>query len=60
LLLSVVTDGAVHDYARAGFYAGVTAWAWGELTEGVNWARRLYGVAGLGFVVVKVGRALGA
>ena len=50
----------MHDYARAGFYVGLSAWAWGELAEGVNWARRVVGAVGLGFVVIKVGGALGA
>jgi hypothetical protein len=50
----------VHDYARAAFYAGLAGWAWGELTDGVNWVRRALGVAGLVYVVVKVGGALRA
>jgi hypothetical protein len=50
----------VHAYARAAFYAGLTAWAWEELASGVNWARRVLGAAGLVYVVVKVGGALGA
>jgi hypothetical protein len=54
------TDGAVHDYARATFYAGLAAWAWEELADGVNLFRRALGAAGLAYVVVKVGQALGA
>ena len=50
----------MHDYARAAFYVGLAAWAWGELTGGVNWARRALGAAGLVYVVMKVGAALGA
>lgn len=59
LLVAVVTDGSVHAYARALFYAALTAWAWEELTSGVNWARRALGAAGLVYVVLKVGAALG-
>ena len=41
-------------------YVGLAAWAWEELTSGVNWARRALGAAGLVYVVIKVGAALGA
>jgi hypothetical protein len=59
-LVSALTGGSVHSYARAGFYAGLTAWAWEELAAGANWVRRAFGAAGLVYVVVKVGKALGA
>ena len=59
-LLAAATNGSVHAYARAAFYAGLAAWAWGEMAGGSNWLRRALGVAGLAFVVVKVGVALGA
>jgi hypothetical protein len=55
-----LTDGSVHSYARAAFYAGVSAWAWEELADGANWVRRALGAAGLVYVVVKLGAALGA
>jgi hypothetical protein len=58
-LAAAATDGSVHDYARATVYAGISAWAWEELTDGVNWARRALGAAGLVYVVVRVGTALG-
>ena len=60
LLVAAVTDGTLHAYARAVFYVALTAWAWEEVTSGVNWARRLLGAAGLVFVVLRVGAALGA
>ena len=60
LLIAVMTDGSVHAYARAAFYAGLAAWAWEELVSGVNWVRRGLGAAGLIYVVDKVGAALGA
>jgi hypothetical protein len=60
LLVAALTDGSVHSYARAAFYAGLSAWAWGELADGANWARRALGAAGLVYVVVRLGAALGA
>ena len=59
-VVAAVAHGSVHAYARAVFYAGLAAWAWEELAGGVNWVRRGLGVAGLVYVVVKVGVALGA
>jgi hypothetical protein len=58
-LIAALTQGSVHDYARATFYTGLAAWAWEEMTAGVNWWRRALGVAGLVYVVGKVGVALG-
>ena len=45
-------------YARGVFLAGLAAWAWEELTDGVNWFRRTVGAAGLVYVVVSIGSAL--
>jgi hypothetical protein len=59
LLVAVVTDGSAHAYARAVFYAGLSAWAWEELVGGVNWVRRAIGAAGLVYVVAKLATALG-
>ena len=59
-LVAALADGSVHAYARAVFYLGLAVWAWGELTSGVNWARRALGAVGLVYVVIKVGAALGA
>jgi hypothetical protein len=58
--IAVMTDGSVHAYARAAFYAGLAAWAWEELVSGVNWVRRALGAAGLIYVVGKVAAALRA
>ena len=57
-VVAAVTHGQVHAYARAVFYAGLAAWAWEELTDGVNLVRRALGAAGVVYVVVKVGEAL--
>jgi hypothetical protein len=59
-LVAALADGSAHAYARATFYTGLAAWAWEELAEGTNWLRRAFGAAGLGYVIVKVGHALGA
>ena len=58
-LVAAVSHGSVHSYARAGFYVGLAAWAWLELADGTNWARRVLGAAGLVYVVIKIGAALG-
>jgi hypothetical protein len=54
LLVAAVTGGSAHASARAVFYAGLSAWAWGELASGVNPVRRALGAAGLGYVVARV------
>ena len=59
-VVAALTDGSLHFYARAVFYAGLVAWAWLELADGANWVRRALGAGGLVYVVVKVGAALGA
>jgi hypothetical protein len=59
-LIAAATDGSVHAYARAAFFTALAAWAWGEMAAGANWVRRALGVAGLVYVVIKVGLALGA
>jgi len=56
-LVAEATDGSVHSYARAVFYAGLAAWAYEELAHGVNWVRRVVGAAGITYVVVKLGAA---
>ena len=57
-LVAALTGGLVHDCARATFYTGLAAWAWKELEDGVNWARRAIGAAGLLFVIAKIAEAL--
>jgi hypothetical protein len=45
-------------YARAVFLVGLAVWAWHELTDGANWVRRVFGAAGLVYVVVSVGASV--
>lgn len=59
-VVAAITTGDVHDFARAAFYAALAAWAWEELWSGVNLVRRVIGAAGLVYVVIQVGQALGA
>jgi hypothetical protein len=59
-MVARLTDGSAHDYARAASYVGLAAWAWLEVSDGINWFRRALGAAGLVYVVVKVGAGFGA
>lgn len=52
--------GASRSYATATAYLAMTIWAYGELTRGVNWFRRLLGAAFVIFVAVRVAQALQA
>ena len=58
--IAVMTDGSVHAYGRAAFYAGLAACAWEELVSGANWVRRALGAGGLIYVVDEVAAALRA
>lgn len=49
-----LTDGRGHAYAEAVVSVGLGVWAYEELTEGVNWFRRLLGAAGLAYVVSRL------
>lgn len=49
-----LASGDVHDYAYAVASVGFAAWAYLELTAGVNWFRRLLGAAGLVWVVLRL------
>ena len=55
-VVSAFTGGAVESVARGTFLAGLSAWAWLELTEGVNVVRRIYGAVGLVLVVAEISR----
>jgi hypothetical protein len=53
-LVSALTEGDVHDHARAVFHVAFSAWGWDELARGTNWFRRLLGVAALVSVVLRI------
>ena len=49
-----LASGEVHDYAYAVASVGFAAWAYLELTAGVNWFRRLLGAGALVWVVLRL------
>lgn len=53
-----LTDGLPHAYARGVWFAGLSAWAWGEVADGANWFRRALGAGALVYVVATLGAAL--
>jgi hypothetical protein len=44
--------------ASSAFYVALGIWAYGEALQGVNWFRRLLGLAFLIYVLVRLARAL--
>jgi hypothetical protein len=52
------TRGSVHASALAISYLSMAVWAWLELTEGVNWFRRLLGAFYVATTTVHLARAL--
>lgn len=59
LLVSLLTGGTVDDVARAVLYVALAAWAYEEVTRGVNGFRKGVGAVVLVLIVVAVSRALG-
>jgi hypothetical protein len=53
-------DGSAHSYAMAVSYLALTIWAYEELAHGVNWFRRILGLAFVILLIVRVARALHA
>ena len=55
-LVSLIADDGslLYGVARSAFIIGLTIWAWGELTEGINGLRRVLGAAGLAVVLVSL------
>jgi hypothetical protein len=49
--LAALTHGTAHDVGRVAFVAGLAVWALMEVVAGVNWFRRLVGVAALVWIV---------
>jgi hypothetical protein len=58
LLVAALTNGTVHDLARAVFYVALTVWAYEEATRGVNGFRRALGVVALVLIATAVTRAI--
>jgi hypothetical protein len=61
LLAGLATDftsGSTERYLQSVSYLGLAVWAYQELTEGVNWFRRLLGLAFVVVLVVRVARAI--
>jgi hypothetical protein len=50
--------GRGHSYAMSVSYLALTVWAYEETAHGVNWFRRLLGIALLVYLVVRVADAL--
>jgi hypothetical protein len=53
-------NGSAHSYAASASYLAITIWAYEELVHGVNWFRRLLGLAFVILVIVRVAHALHA
>jgi hypothetical protein len=52
--------GSEHSFAMSVAYLAMTIWAYEELAEGVNWFRRLLGLAYVRILVIRVAHALEA
>jgi hypothetical protein len=53
-----LVNGTAHDYAASVSYLALMVWAYDELAHGVNWFRRMLGLAFVVIVVVRVAHAL--
>jgi hypothetical protein len=51
-------SGQAHSYAQAVSYLAMTVWAYEELAHGVNWFRRLLGLAFVIILIVRVAHAI--
>jgi hypothetical protein len=50
--------GSAHSYAASVSYLALTIWAYEELMHGVNWFRRLLGIAFLILLIVRVAHSV--
>ena len=57
-IVSKLTSGTAESVALAIGVVALTAWAYLELSEGVNWFRRLLGVAALIYIVIRLADVL--
>jgi hypothetical protein len=53
-------DGSAHSYAASVSYLAMTIWAYEELVRGVNWFRRLLGLAFVFLLIMRVAHAVEA
>jgi hypothetical protein len=53
-----LTRGPAHQLSRGVYYVALGAWAYGEVTDGVNWFRRLLGAGVAVYLVVTLVAAL--
>ncbi len=53
-----LVSGTAHDYATSVSYLALTIWAYEEIAHGVNWFRRVLGLAFVVILVVRVAHAL--
>jgi hypothetical protein len=53
-------NASAHSYAASVSYLAMTIWAYEELVRGVNWFRRLLGLAFVILLIVRVAHALRA
>ncbi|HWF49781.1 MAG TPA: hypothetical protein VG294_03960 [Solirubrobacteraceae bacterium] len=53
-------SGSARSYATAAAYLAMTVWAYEELVRGVNWFRRLLGLAYMIIMIVRVAHGLRA
>jgi hypothetical protein len=56
--VGVLAHGRAHDYAVAISYLAIGVWAYEEITQGVNWFRRLLGAAFAILMIVRIANAL--
>jgi hypothetical protein len=56
--LARLANGSGHDYATSVSYLALMIWAYEELAHGVNWFRRMLGLAFAVILVVRVAHAL--
>jgi hypothetical protein len=53
-----VLDRGAHPYAASVSYLAMTIWAYEELARGVNWFRRLLGLAFVILLIIRVAHAV--
>jgi hypothetical protein len=57
-LAATLSEGTLHQVARALFYMALTVWAYEELRDGENWFRRLLGLGFSIYILATLAHAL--